>query len=67
MQPSVFDLESFKLWAAEAFELWRSDWRSLYEEGSPAHAVLEAIRSTWVLVSVTDNDFLHGEVLPSVM
>ena len=31
-QPTVVDYESFRTWAAEAFELWRTVWRRLYDE-----------------------------------
>jgi hypothetical protein len=31
-QPTVVDYESFRTWAAEAFELWRTVWRRLYDD-----------------------------------
>ena len=33
-QPTVVDHVSFRTWTAEAFELWRTAWRRLYEEPS---------------------------------
>eukprot|EP00983_Pelagomonas_calceolata_P038286 1136740-Pelagomonas_calceolata.AAC.5 len=31
VQAVVEDVASFKVWAKEAFELWKSDWASCYE------------------------------------
>lgn len=31
MQPTIEDVGSFKIWAKEAFELWKSDWAASYE------------------------------------
>lgn len=64
VQPTVLDVPSFLVWAAEAFELWRSDWGACYEAGSKPRTLLEDIAATWHLVSVTDNDFVKGELLP---
>ena len=46
----------------EAFGLWTSEWGSLYEEGSRSRQVIHEIASTWYLVSVVDNDFVHGDL-----
>jgi len=31
LQSSVEDVASFKVWAKEAFELWKCDWAACYE------------------------------------
>ncbi|KAF5828731.1 methylenetetrahydrofolate reductase-domain-containing protein [Dunaliella salina] len=67
VQATVEDLASFKVWAKEAFELWRSDWASCYESGSKSSELLESLCSSWYLVSVTDNQYTKGDFLPSVL
>jgi len=70
-QPTVVDPEAFRVWVPEAFELWSTQWRSLYEprvnkatgstEDSPeqatARSVMDHITKDWWLVSIVDNDF----------
>lgn len=46
----------------EAFALWTSEWGALYEEGSHSRQIIDEIASTWYLVSVVDNDYVHGEL-----
>ena len=46
----------------EAFQLWTSEWASLYEEASKSRKILEGIASSWFLVSVVDNDFIRGNL-----
>jgi methylenetetrahydrofolate reductase (NADPH) len=53
---------SFLVWKDEAFDLWSSEWASLYEEGSDSRAVLEGIANSWWLVSVVDNDHVKGDL-----
>ncbi len=73
-QPTVVDPEAFRVWVPEAFELWSTQWKSLYEprvdkatgntddspEHSTARSVLDHIMSDWWLVSIVDNDFRDG-------
>ena len=61
-QPTVVDVESFKVWTEEAFCLWLSTWACVYEEGSTSHSVLREIHDTYFLVSVVDNDFIQGNI-----
>jgi methylenetetrahydrofolate reductase (NADPH) len=61
-QPTVVDLVSFMVWKDEAFELWGSEWASLYEEGSSSRKVLADIAANWWLVSVVDNDHVKGNL-----
>ncbi|PNH04186.1 Methylenetetrahydrofolate reductase 1 [Tetrabaena socialis] len=62
LQPTVVCAASFGVWKEEAFELWLSEWGSLYEEGSASRGVLSAIAESWVLVSVVDNDYVSGDL-----
>jgi len=62
LQPTVVDRESFLVWKDEAFGLWRSQWASLYEEGSTSRRLLDNIRSTYFLVNVVDNNFIDGNI-----
>lgn len=62
VQPTVVCASSFAVWKSEAFELWSSEWGSLYEEGSASRELLAAIRDSWVLVSVVDNDYVAGDL-----
>jgi methylenetetrahydrofolate reductase (NADPH) len=61
-QPTVVDPVSFMVWKDEAFELWGSEWASLYEEGSSSRKVLADIAASWWLVSVVDNDHVKGNL-----
>jgi len=61
-QPTVVDPVSFLVWKDEAFELWTSEWGSLYEEGSDSRKVLQGIADNWWLVSVVDNDHVKGDL-----
>lgn len=61
-QPTVVDPVSFLVWKDEAFDLWNSEWGSLYEEGSDSRKVLEGIANNWWLVSVVDNDHVKGDL-----
>ena len=46
----------------EAFGLWTSEWGALYEKGSRSSQIIEDIANTWYLVSVVDNDYIHGNL-----
>lgn len=61
-QPTVVDPVSFMVWKDEAFDLWLTEWGSLYEEGSTSRQVLQDIRDNWYLVSVVDNDYVSGDL-----
>lgn len=62
VQPTVVDPLSFMVWKDEAFDLWVTEWGSLYEEDSQGRKVLQRIRDEWYLVSVVDNDYVHGDI-----
>lgn len=46
----------------EAFQLWSTEWGSLYEEGSPSAKLISGITDSWYLVSLVDNDFVDGNL-----
>ncbi|KAK9842943.1 hypothetical protein WJX74_004685 [Apatococcus lobatus] len=62
IQPTVVDPQSFNVWKDEAFQLWTSEWGSLYEEGSKSRKVIDKVASTYFLVSVVDNDYINGNL-----
>lgn len=61
-QPTVVCSYSFEIWKDEAFALWKSQWADAYDKASDSYALLEGIRSSWWLVNVVDNDFVHGDI-----
>jgi methylenetetrahydrofolate reductase (NADPH) len=62
VQPTVVDSEAFVQWASEAFELWRSQWSSLYPADSPSRVVLERVHRDWWLLNVVDHDYKGGDL-----
>lgn len=46
----------------EAFQLWQTEWASLYCEDSTAAKLIRGIVDSWYLVSLVDNDFIHGDL-----
>ena len=61
-QPTIVDPESFMIWKEEAFQLWLSDWASLYPEGSVSHKVISEIPETHYLVNIVENNFVNGDI-----
>jgi len=62
IQPTVVDPVSFMVWKDEAFQTWDEEWASLYPEGEPSTKVLSEIKSSYFLVSMVDNDYIHGDL-----
>ncbi|KAJ6289595.1 hypothetical protein OIU78_025509 [Salix suchowensis] len=62
IQPTVVDPASFSVWKDEAFEIWSRGWASLYPEGDPSRMLLEEVQSSYFLVSLVDNDYIHGDI-----
>nr|ABK92634.1 unknown [Populus trichocarpa] len=62
IQPTVVDPTSFSVWKDEAFEIWSRGWASLYPEGDPSRTLLEEVQSSYFLVSLVDNDYIHGDI-----
>ncbi|CAK7325031.1 unnamed protein product [Dovyalis caffra] len=62
IQPTVVDPTSFSVWKDEAFEIWSRGWASLYPEGDPSRTLLQEVQSSYFLVSLVDNDYIHGDI-----
>jgi methylenetetrahydrofolate reductase (NADPH) len=58
LQPTIFDPDTFLIWAEEAFSLWTTMWLNLYEVGSDSYDLIESIRDTYYLVAIIDNDYV---------
>jgi hypothetical protein len=50
----------------EAFALWRSQWATAYEAGSPSASVIDGIANSWWLVNIVDNDYVRGDIFAIV-
>lgn len=66
LQPTIFDPDTFLVWAEEAFSLWTTMWLNLYDFESESYALVESIRDTYYLCAIIDNDFTGNEV-PSTL
>ncbi|GAB4858979.1 hypothetical protein Ancab_010451 [Ancistrocladus abbreviatus] len=62
IQPTVVDPASFMVWKDEAFEIWSRAWAQLYPEGDPSRKLLVEVQSSYFLVSLVDNDYIHGDL-----
>ncbi|GAB2227843.1 hypothetical protein Droror1_Dr00009670 [Drosera rotundifolia] len=62
IQPTVVDPASFLVWKDEAFEIWSKSWALLYPEGDSSRKLLEEVQSSYSLVSLVDNDYIHGDL-----
>eukprot|EP00557_Chaetoceros_sp_GSL56_P002762 CAMPEP_0176500762 /NCGR_PEP_ID=MMETSP0200_2-20121128/13768_1 /TAXON_ID=947934 /ORGANISM="Chaetoceros sp., Strain GSL56" /LENGTH=594 /DNA_ID=CAMNT_0017899539 /DNA_START=466 /DNA_END=2250 /DNA_ORIENTATION=+ len=58
LQPTIFDPQTFLIWAEEAFSLWTSMWLNLYDFESKSYSLIEDIRDKYFLVAIIDNDFV---------
>jgi len=63
IQPTVVEDSTFLVWKEEAFALWISQWKTIYEQGSLSSKVIQEIHDTFYLVNVVDNDYIHGDIL----
>ena len=54
------------VWKDEAFDLWTSEWGSLYssesEDDVKSLGILQQVKSSYFLVSLVDNDFINGDI-----
>ncbi|XP_042061346.1 methylenetetrahydrofolate reductase 2-like [Salvia splendens] len=62
IQPTVVDPASFVVWKDEAFEIWSRVWANLYPEADPSRKVIEEVKCSYYLVSLVDNDYVHGDL-----
>ncbi|XP_057781206.1 methylenetetrahydrofolate reductase (NADH) 2-like [Salvia miltiorrhiza] len=60
LQPTVVDPVSFMVWKDEAFELWSRGWANFYPETDPSRKLLQEVKNSYYLVSLVDNDYVHG-------
>lgn len=42
--------------------MWTEDWGNLYEKGSRSFKIIQDIVDNWYLVSVVENDYVHGDL-----
>jgi len=62
IQPTVVDSASFMVWKDEAFEIWTRGWGCLFPEGDSSRELLEKVQKSYYLVSLVDNDYIHGDL-----
>ncbi|XP_051118212.1 probable methylenetetrahydrofolate reductase [Andrographis paniculata] len=62
IQPTIVDPASFVVWKDEAFEIWTRGWAKLYPEDDPSRKLLEGVKGSYYLVSLVDNDYIHGDL-----
>ena len=62
IQPTIVDVDSFMAWKDEAFALWVSQWRDVYESESDSWRLIDSIKDTYYLVNVVDNDYVKGDM-----
>ncbi|KAL1827010.1 hypothetical protein DCAR_0206160 [Daucus carota subsp. sativus] len=62
IQPTVVDPSSFLVWKDEAFEVWSKGWAQLYSEDDASKKLLEEVKSSYYLVSLVDNDYIHSDL-----
>ncbi|KAH6834899.1 methylenetetrahydrofolate reductase 2 [Perilla frutescens var. hirtella] len=62
VQPTVVDPASFLVWKDEAFEIWSRSWANLYPEADPSRKLIEEVKNNYYLVSLVDNDYVHGDL-----
>ena len=62
IQPTIADTESFKIWKKEAFNLWLSEWGSIYEKNSHSYQLLKEINDNYYLVYLIDNNYINGNI-----
>jgi len=62
VQPTVVDPDSFKVWKDEAYALWKSNWASIYAEGSESRKLLDGMINKYYLVAMVDNNYIDGNI-----
>ncbi|XP_077217447.1 putative methylenetetrahydrofolate reductase (NADH) isoform X2 [Tasmannia lanceolata] len=62
IQPTVVDPASFMVWKDEAFEIWTKGWGCLFPDGDPSSKILQQVECSYYLVSLVDNDYIHGDL-----
>lgn len=62
IQPTIVDSQSFKIWKAEAFNLWLDEWAVCYPKDSSSYNLLKEIHDSFYLVNIVDHDFVDGDI-----
>jgi len=62
IQPTVVEDSTFVVWKDEAFALWLSQWKAIYESSSNSASLIQDIHDTFYLVNLVDNDYINGDI-----
>jgi methylenetetrahydrofolate reductase (NADPH) len=62
VQPTVVSKDAFLVWKDEAFGLWLSQWKSIYEEGSESAKLVQSVHDSYWLVTIVDHDYINGNI-----
>jgi len=64
LQPTVVDPDAFVVWKNEAFALWETQWKAIFDKSKEEEStkILDSIQKNYYLVSVVDNDFINGNI-----
>eukprot|EP00898_Chlorokybus_atmophyticus_P001234 jgi/Chlat1/2110/Chrsp17S02699 len=62
IQPTIVDPKSFMVWKDEAFDIWISEWSSMYPDNSESKKLIERVHDTYWLVNIVDNDYVRGDM-----
>jgi len=62
LQPTVVDPDAFLVWKDEAFGLWKTQWASIYAEGSSSQKLIMDIVNSYYLVAIVDNNYISGDI-----
>ena len=59
IQPTIFDPDTFLIWAEEVFSLWTSMWLNLYEFGSESCDLIENTRDDYYVLILVSSKVNH--------
>ena len=59
IQPTIVDKVAFEQWKDEAFALWLSKWKKLYDADSESASLIQSIHDSWFLINIVDNDYVQ--------
>ena len=62
IQPTVVDFQSYMVWKDEAFQIWKEDWASLYDEGSESRRIIAEIHDSYWLLNLVENNYSDGDI-----
>ncbi|PCI98001.1 MAG: methylenetetrahydrofolate reductase [Flavobacteriales bacterium] len=62
IQPTIVDYESFLIWKEDAFNLWLTEWATIYDKKSPSHKLIQEIHDNFYLVFFVDNHYIDGDI-----